>query len=90
MSSYKTGCQFIIVQTDGRTDGRAGGQAGRQVYLVGLWQDDDGHGSCVNALHPGGQAHLGNPLDPVYPSLMLQTPVHTLPRYPYCRMVQST
>lgn len=46
----------------------------RPVYLVGLWQDDDGHGSCVNALHPGGQAHLGDPLDPVCPSLMLQTP----------------
>ena len=50
-----------------------------RVYLHRLRQDDDSHGSCVDALHPGGEAHLRDPLHPVCSSFMLHMSVHVLP-----------
>lgn len=42
-----------------------------EQYLHWLRQDDDSHGPRVDSLHPGGEAHLRDPLHPVRPSFVL-------------------
>lgn len=58
-------------------------------YLLRLRQHDDRHGPGVDALHPGGQAHLGDPLHAVGSALVLQALVHVLARDPGGGVVQT-
>lgn len=56
-------------------------------YLVWLRQYYDGHGSCVDALHAGRQAHLGDPLHPVRAPLKFQPSVNGVARHSHRCMV---
>lgn len=64
-------------------------EAGGGVYLHRLRQDDDRHGSCVDALHPGGEADLGDPLHAMSSTFVLQMFVDVLAAYPHRRVVQT-
>lgn len=59
-------------------------------YLLWLRQDDDRHGPRVDALHPGGEADLGDPLHAVGSTLALQPLVHILTSNPCSGVVQTT
>lgn len=61
-----------------------------KIYLCWLRQDDDRHGSCVDTLHPGREAHLRNPLNPVRSSFVLKVSVDIFPGDSSCCMMQST
>lgn len=58
-------------------------------YFLWLWQDDDCHSPCVDALHSRGEADLGDPLNPMGTTLMLQPLVHILASDPCSGMVQT-
>lgn len=62
---------------------------GGGFYLLRLRQDDDRHGPRVDALHPGGEADLGDPLHAVGSALVLQPLVHVLAGDPRRGMVQT-
>lgn len=62
---------------------------GGGVYLHGLRQDDDRHGSCVDALHPGGETDLGDPLHAMSSTFVLQMSIDVLTTYPHRRVVQT-
>lgn len=64
-------------------------KTGGGVYLHGLRQDDDRHGSCVDALHPGGETDLRDPLHAMSSTFVLQMSVDVLAAYPHSRMVQT-
>lgn len=61
-----------------------------RCYLCWLRQDDDSHGSCVDALHPGRQAHLRDPLHPVDSSFVLQMSVDIFTADSSCCVMETT
>lgn len=61
-----------------------------KVYVCWLRQDDDCHGSCVDTLHPGREAHLGDPLNPVSSSFILKMSVDIFTRDSSCCVMQTT
>lgn len=63
---------------------------GLASYLLRLWQDDDRHGPRVDALHPGGEADLRDPLHAVGSTLVLQPLVHIFTCDPCSGVVQTT
>lgn len=60
------------------------------MYLDRLREDNDRHGSRVDTLHPGREAHLRDPLHPVRSPFMLEISVHVLAGDSYCCMMQTT
>lgn len=61
-----------------------------RIYLCWLRQDDDRHGSRVDPLHPGREAHLGDPLNPVGSAFILKMSVDIFPGDSSCCVMQTT
>lgn len=74
---------------DEQTESWRGGTDGERSYLLRLRQDNDRHGTRVDALHPGGEADLGDPLHAVGSTLVLQPLVHVLAGNPCCGVVHT-
>lgn len=60
------------------------------IYFCWLRQDDDRHGSRVDTLHPGREAHLGDPLNPVGSSFILKMSVDIFTSDSSCCVMQTT